>query len=201
MSKEVVIPKNLNPNDFDIGTLVPNQISITHNGQLLSDVLDSILSQMASCCGSAATACMTLLFADNENQQFFVDETTDGTWKVEWETADNLGNSAAAQADYLDGSYVANKSEWYTALVTAFNTLPEWSMTLISDVPLASTGKPLYKIEYLGTGAGSFKMSYAKPDGTEDYYGMAVDAAGNVQATRAEDGSGNTFGSYPWSVC
>lgn len=204
MSQKFITPGNLNPSDFDIGTLVPNQVSVTYNGQLLSDVLDDLFSQIALCCGSAATACNTLLFADNETKQFFTDEAisigTPGQWQFEMAADASNGDNGSVQGDILDPAH-ATKADWYASFVAMVNSFTEWSMTLITDQPLTSNQKALYKIEYLGTGTALLRFKYGKPGNDGDYYELQIDAAGNVQSTRAEDNNGTVFGTYPWSNC
>lgn len=86
--------------------------------------------------------------------------------------------------DYSTTDDGINKSSWYLPVVAAVNALPDWSMTLVSDIALPAGGKPTYRIEYTGTGAQTLR----------------IDKLNSVDFTEyVADGSGNMTGNWSWA--
>ena len=148
-------------------------------------------------------ACALLDFADMFSIQQFREEGGQGGfigWQVEMGATSSSGDQANAISDFLNPGNAVNKSEWYAAFVAGVHAMAEWDMVLVTDVAVGLEGKPQYKLSFTGTGTGSIKFKYAKPDGTVDLYSMQVSAAG-VVITDTDDGSGAPFGTSPWHAC
>lgn len=148
-------------------------------------------------------ACGLLDFADTFTYNEFkveADAMGESAWKVEFAVEANGGvSNGSAQLDFLDPVPV-NKSEWYALLAGVINGFPNWSMTLVTDVLAVDSGKPVYKIEYTGTVVDTLRWKYSKPDGTTDYYEMAVAADGTTVYVSNDD-SGAPFGTPAWNNC
>lgn len=150
-----------------------------------------------------AKGCGMLDFGDYFNTEEFkveADAMGESSWKVQFSAESNGGaSSGTAVADYLN-PVAANKSEWYATFVTMINSMPNWSITLVTDTSADSGNKVKYKVEYAGTTGDTLRWKYGKPDGTIDYYEMTVAADGTVTYV-ANDDSGAPFGTPAWNNC
>lgn len=87
--------------------------------------------------------------------------------------------------DYTTTSDGVNVSSFYTPIIAAINAVPGWSISLHSDIPVASQGKPTWKVEYTGAGASQLVID--------------KDSGGSVWTLDA-DGMGGIVGSTNWGT-
>lgn len=105
------------------------------------------------------------------------------------------GNTQGLLAlDYTVETDGVNKSSWYTQVVALVNAQAGWSMSVVTDAAEGTSQRPVWLIEYSGTGASTLAIREGN-----DIRTIAVDAAGVVTSS-AED-NGNPFGTDPYTAC
>lgn len=116
------------------------------------------------------------------------DVTTFGALVATDSNAFEISTQAGVQAtiahDYLTTADSVGKASWYTPVMAAINALPNWTITLVSDVADDNSDvehKPQWQINYSGPGSEFLRIEKANTVGglgSDDAYLLTVDAAG-----------------------
>lgn len=150
----------------------------------------------------------TLLRACTQMLGFDFDRglTTPG-FTTAYRISDNGTATATIVHDYTTTFDGINVSTYYDPIIAAINALPDWTITLVTDVAGGSQGKPNWRIEYAGTGAGELRIDKAVSVaglGNSDTMFIRVDAAGVMTTSVLDGGAGveiPDFNSPHFSPC
>ena len=145
------------------------------------------------------TGCIQMLAWDNDDGLLSPGETSFLEIKVDGVS------QAVLPHDYTTSSDGVNKSTWYTPWIAAINALPEWSITLVNEVALATgQGKPEWRIDYNGAGGAELRLCKSNSLGTpanQEQLIITAAADGTLTGTSADYGSASPFASEVFAPC
>ena len=170
---------------------ITNKIWVDSMGDIIAGAVvasDPCDCDCVECDAPEFHQCLTMNGFDNYNQDSLDPLDTTAIELL----IDGVSQSVTVY-DIYDTTDNINKSSWYVDPIAAINALPNWTATILFDVPVGTQDvRPTWTTLYDGPGNEELQIRKASSVGNlanEDIYFIRVDAAGVVTTSVIEQGN------------